>query len=395
MSLSFRSIKPLLHTGTNTVSRWLSFVGLSIGVLLLLCSIQMFINIQQLLGGNVIHKNGYDYISVSKRVTNETMDDPDKNVFRPNEIEELKKQPFIDGVSPLIANEFHVQLGAAGLLKTDLFLETLENEFIDTVPPSFHWEEGQNTVPVIMSSDFLEVYNVFAPGQGLPQISSTSAMNIPITINCYGKGRTQSFIGYIVAFTDRVSSVLVPKTFMDWANASFGEIKNAGPSRVFIKTKDANNADLIKFLDDKNYNVNREKTKFGREKRIMQGILSGLGIFGLLVVLMAFMLFSFYLQLVIARSKENLQLLLLLGYSPSWLSKYVSRQFVPVYILIVLAALGATQALQWGFHHYIMYDRPELTTIVHWSVIVVAIVLILLAIVTNYRLVRKLLFKLY
>ena len=40
---------------------------------------------------------------------------------------------------------------------------------------------------------------------------------------------------------------------------------------------------------------------------IIQSIFSGLGIFGLIVVILALMLFSFYLQLVIARSKDNLE----------------------------------------------------------------------------------------
>lgn len=323
------------------------------------------------------------------------MGDPDKNVFRKEELDELKKQPFIEDAAPLIANEFHVQLGAAGILKSDLFLETLENEFIDTVPPSFQWQEGQSSVPMIIGSDFLEAYNVFAPGQGLPQISQTTAMSVPVVITCYGRGITQNFTGNIVAFSDRVNSVLVPKTFLDWANHNFGEIKQAGASRIFIKTKNANDPDLLTYLEKKDYSVNKEKTKFGREKKIIQGIFSGLGVFGLLVVLMALMLFSFYLQLVIARSRDNLQLLLLLGYSPGWLSKNVSRQFVPVYISIVLAALLLTQGLQWGFHHFVMYDRPELTTVVNWIVIVVSLILVLLSILTNYRLVRKLVYKLY
>lgn len=395
MSISFKTIRPLLQTGTNLGSQIISFIGLGIGVLLLLCSVQMFINIQQLLGGNVIHKNGFDFISVTKKVTNKTMSSPDANLFKQSEIDGLKAQPFIEGAAPLIANEFHVQLGAGGILKTDLFLETLENDFIDTVPPSFRWDAGQNNVPMIIGSDFLEAYNVFAPGQGLPQISENTAMNIPVVITCYGKGRMQNFLGNIVAFSDRVNSVLVPKTFLDWANQNFGEIKQEGASRVFIKTKNANDPDLLKFLESKNYSVNKEKTKFGREKRIIQGIFSGLGVFGLMVVLMALMLFSFYLKLLIARSRDNLQLLLLLGYSPAWLSKNVAKRFVPIYVLIVLAALVFTQLMQWLFHHFVMYDRPELSSMVHWSVTVVAAVLIVLSIVTNYRLVRKLLYKLY
>ena len=137
---SFKPIRPLLQTGTNAASRWFSYIGLGIGVLLLLCSVQMFINIQQLLGGNVIRKNGYDFISISKKVTNETMSKADMNLIYPREVEELKTQPAIEGVAPLLSNEFHVQFMVPSIIKTDLFLESLENEFIDTVPPGFSWQ---------------------------------------------------------------------------------------------------------------------------------------------------------------------------------------------------------------------------------------------------------------
>ena len=384
-----------MQTGTNAASRWFSYIGLGIGVLLLLCSIQMFINIQQLLTKNSIHKNGFDFISVTKKITNETMGQPDKNVFHAAEIEELKSQPFIAGVAPLIANEFHVQLNAGGILRTDLFLETVENEFIDTLPPSFQWQEGQQNIPVIISSDFLEAYNVFAPGQGLPQISQATAMGIPVMINCYGNGKEQVFQGNIVAFSDRINSVLVPKTFLDWANKTFGEVKQPGASRLFIKTRDASNPDLLSFVDQKNYNINKDKTRFGRTKQTLQGIFSGLGIFGLLVVVLALMLFSFYLQLVIARSKDSLQLLLMLGYSPRWLSNRVSGQFVPVYVFIVLAAFILAGIIQWAFHHYAMYDRPELSSALPWSVWLASLFLIAIAVFTNYKLVRRLLYRLY
>ncbi|HEX2606276.1 MAG TPA: hypothetical protein VHK91_02810, partial [Flavisolibacter sp.] len=391
MAASFKLIRPLLQTGTNAASRWFSYIGLGIGVLLLLCSIQMYINIQQLLTKNSIRKNGFDFISMTKRVTNETMGQPDKNVFLENEIQEVRAQKFIDGVAPLVANEFHVQLSAGGLLRTDLFLESLENDFIDTLPPSFQWSMGDLHIPVILSSDFLEAYNVFAPGQGLPQISRETAMGIPVQINCSGQGHQLTFQGNIVAFSDRVNSVLVPKNFLDWANSRFGEMKQKGPSRLFIKIRDADNADFLNFVDRKGYSINKDRTRFGRTKQTLQAIFSGLGIFGLLVVVMALLLFSFYLQLVIARSKDSLQLLLILGYSPKWLGNKVSRQFIPVYFFIVLSALVVTEVIQWCFHHFAMYDRPDISSWVHWSVGVVALALIAIAIFTNFRLVKRLL----
>lgn len=397
MAVSFKPIRTLLQTGTNTGSRWFSYIGLGIGVLLLLCSIQMFINIQQLLGGENQRKEGYDFISISKTITNETMGQLEKNLFNENDIKEISGKPFVQGVSPLVANRFRVQLSAGEIIpfSTDMFLETLDNNFMDTVPPNFSWQEGQDYIPIVFSSDFLEIYNVFAPGYGLPQLSEATASQVMVYITCYGaNGLQQTFRGSIVALSDRVNSIIVPKNFLDWANNKFGNVHDVKASRLYIKTKDANNPDFLSYLQQKNYKVNKDKTKFGRVKQVLQGIFSGLGIFGMLVVILALMLFSFYLQLMIARSKDNLQLLLMLGYSPNWLSKNVSKQFIPVYILVVLTALAFTEGMQWAFHHFAMFNRPELSSMLHWSVLTIALFLIGLSLITNYRMVRKLLYRL-
>ena len=386
-----------MQTGTNKASRWLSYIGLGIGVLLLLCSIQMYINIQQLLKGNVVRKEGFDFISITKTITNETMGQTEKNLFHKNDIDEVRKNRLVEDVSPLLANQFRVQLSAGAIIpfSTDLFIETLDNNFIDTVPENFKWQEGQIDIPLIFSSDFLEIYNVFAPGQGLPQVSPETASGIPILITCEGNGLRQTFRARVVALSDRINSVLVPKTFLDWANKTFGNNNDISASRLYIKTKDANSTELLNFLDAKGYKVNKDKTKFGRVKQVLQGIFSALGIFGLLVVVLALMLFSFYLQLVIARSKESLQLLITLGYSPGWLSKNVSRQFIPVYISIVILALMATSLIQFLFHHFAMYQRPEISSFVHWSILLTAVLLVTLSVVTNYRLIRNLLHKMF
>lgn len=397
MAVPFQPIRSLLQTGNNTSSRWFSYIGLGIGVLLLLCSIQMFINIQQLLGGETKRKEGYDFISISKTITNETMGQLEKNLFNENDIKEITAQPFIQGVSPLVANRFRVQLSAGDIIpfSTDMFLESLDNSFIDTVPPNFAWQEGQDYIPIVFSSDFLEIYNVFAPGYGLPQLSEATASQVQVYITCYGpNGLQQTFRGSIVALSDRVNSIIVPKNFLDWANNKFGNTSSVRASRLYIKTNDANNPDFLNYLQQKHYKVNKDKTKFGRVKQVLQGIFSGLGIFGLLVVILALMLFSFYLQLMIARSKDNLQLLLLMGYSPNWLSKNVSKQFIPVYILVVLVALAFTEGMQWAFHRFAMFNRPELSSMLHWTVLVTALFLIGLSLFTNYHMVRKLLYRL-
>ena len=392
--ISFKTIAPFLNIGQNNTSRFFSYAGLGIGVLLLLCSVQMYININQLLKDKNPRKNGFDFISVTKTITNQNMGSD--NRFTDTDIKELQSQNFIKDAAPLISNQFRAKASAGDIIpfSTDLFLESVKNDFIDTVPPSFSWQPGQLDVPVIFSADFLEMYNIFAPAQGLPQLSESSVGSVSIFLECYGPGGMQKFKGHIVALSDRINSVLVPENFLRWANTQFGNTPNAPAARVYIKTVDANDPVLLNFLQQKNYHVNKDKTKFGRVKQVLQAVVTGLGGFAILVILLAMMLFSFYLQLMVARSKDNLQLLLTLGYSPSWLSKTVSKKWIPAYTIIIITALLCTALLQFLFQQYVLSGRDELSPYISIYIVILAVVLLLLCIVVNFRLIRKLLYRL-
>lgn len=357
-----------------------------------MASLQLFINIQTLLGGENTRKGGYDYISVGKDVTNETMGQVEKNLFNESEIHDLATQPFVDGISPLISNRFQVDLSAGNIIpfSTSLFVESVDNDFLDTLPPNFTWQEGQEFLPLIVSSDFLQMYNVFAPGYGLRQVSEETASRIKIFITCTGEGgKTQTFRGAIVAFSDRINSIIVPKKFLLWGNKVFANNTEVKAARLYVKLKDANDPAFIRYIDQHHYRVNKDKVKFGRLKNVLQMVVTGLGAFGLLIVLLALMLFSFYLQLIIAKSKDSLVLLLTLGYSPSWLTKTVSSRWVPIYTTIVVAALIATALLQWAFQSLTSALDTHISPFIHWSVALLAILLILLTAFSNFRLIRK------
>ena len=395
MALSFKNIAPFLVINQNKSSRLFSYFGLGIGVLLLLCSVQLYININQLMKERNPKKSGYDFISITKRITDQNMGQD--HSFSTADIENLKAQKFIADATPLLANKFIVSAsgGPALPFSTDIFLEAIDPEFIDTIPASFKWNEGDNIVPIIISSDYLELYNtVFAPSRDLPQISENTVGALMLQLECTGVYGTKIFKGNIVALSDRINSVIVPKNFLEWANKSIANLPSGNATRVYIKTTDANNVDFLNYLQANNYQVNKDKTRFGRVKQVLQAVVSGLGIFAILVILLAMMLFSFYLQLMIARSKDNLQLLLTLGYSPGWLSKTVAKRWVPVYIGIILVALAATQGFQYAFQQGFLNGRDDLSPFVHWSVLAVAALLIVLCIGINYRLIKRLLFRL-
>ncbi|MEQ1553541.1 MAG: FtsX-like permease family protein [Ferruginibacter sp.] len=393
-NISFSTITSFLKTGNKT-SRFFGYTGLTVGVILLLCCVQMYINLNQLLKEKNPRKNGFDFISVTKTITNDNMGKD--NRFSDEDVADFKKQSFITDAAPLISNQFRAKASAGDLIpfSTDLFLETIQNNFIDTVPPTFNWQVGQQDVPIIFSADFLEMYNVFAPAQGLPQLSESSISAVNIILECIdANGKSTKFSGHIVAVSDRINSVIVPKTFLEWGNKTFGNLPQQPAARVYIKTIDANSASLQNYLQQKNYHVNKDKTKFGRVKSTLQAIIAGLAGLAILVVLLSILLFSFYLQLMISKSKDNLQLLLTLGYSPLWLSKTVAKKWVPIFAIIILVALAATQFFQFMFQQNFIAGQDKLSPFIDIYVLSLAAILFSICLFANFGLIKKQLYKL-
>jgi hypothetical protein len=53
-----------------------------------------------------------------------------------------------------------------------------------------------------------------------------------------------------------------------------------------------------------------------------------------------------------------------------------------------------TALLHWSFQNFVMKGRDELSPLIHWNVLAIAAALLALSIVVNFRLVKKLLYKL-
>ena len=394
MPLSYQNIAPFIAANQNKLSRWLSYIGLGAGVLLLLSSVQMYSNINYLIRDKNSRKNGADFISITKIITNENMGKD--NRFTTDDITSLRSQLFIEDAAPLKANAFKVTAGAGDLIpfSTDIFLEALDNNFLDTVPENFNWKEGQEIVPIIFSTDFLEMYNVFAPSWDLPQMSEKTASTVMVYLRCHGRNNAHLYKARIVGFSDRVNSILVPESFLATQNKQLEGIENVNASRVFLKTKDANNPQLLNYLVQKDFHINKDKTKFGRVKGVLQSIVSGLAGFGFLVILLAMLLFSFYVQLMVEKSKNNLLLLFTLGYSPKWLSNTVAKKWIPVYSIIIIIAVILTELLQLIFHYFVIPPGEALSFFIDWRVLLIAFILLILSTTVNKRLIKQLLYKL-
>ncbi|SHM43636.1 FtsX-like permease family protein [Chitinophaga sp. CF418] len=346
----YHLLKKIIQTGIGKSRLIMAAGGLGIAMILLLIAIQAHTDFDQLLNNQRNANESADFLIINKKITNAMMGQNARSEFSPAEIADLQKQPFTEAFGFITSNQYKVTAAAPGDLHfyTDMFFESVPDSFIDVKNDEWKWTPSDNTIPIILPNDFLNLYNFgFALSQDLPQISQETVKALPMKITISQGMMTQEFTGRIVGFSDRISSFLVPVSFMDWANGKFGSGQTPSPSRVIIKTKDPSNPVLSKYLEDKGYSTNQDKIKYSRTKLIVQTIVSVIGFFGLILLVFALLVFSMFIQLVIASCKKEIQLLVTLGTAPRQLQRYLMRQFVPLYITIGIAALLLVAALQW------------------------------------------------
>jgi hypothetical protein len=347
----FHLVRKIIKTGVARSRFLMAAIGLGIAMLLILVAIQTYTDFNQLLYGTQNQNETADFLVVNKKITNEMMGQAGKSAFTNEELENIQKQSFVQSFGVVTPSQFKVVAQAPGDLHfaTDMFFEAVPDSFLDVKGEDWKWEQGSNTIPIILPNDFLNLYNFgFSLSQDLPQISQETVKALPLQINISGNGRSDQYMGRIVGFSDRISSFLVPASFMSWANTKYGAGAVNGTTRVIIKTPDPSNPKLVKFLDDNGYTTNQDKLKFSKTRLIVQTIVSVVGFFGLVLLFFALLVFSMFIQLVIAGSKEEIQLLVTLGTAPKQLQRYLLKQFIPLYVIIGVISLVLLAVIQYA-----------------------------------------------
>ncbi len=340
-------LQKLIKAGSGRTRFIMAVVGLSVAMILILSAVQLQANYNDLLHSKTNQDSVANFLVINKPVTGKSMEGA---TLSGAEIEDLKKQPFTQAVGVLTPSRFKVSASGGNNLPfyTEMFFESVPNEFIDVNTEAWNWGENSQFIPMVVPNAFLDMYNFgFAASQGLPQLSQSLVMSLPIQINISGPQGVMRYYAKVVGFSDRISSVLVPQAFMDWANVKFGTNADAKPSRVVIRTRDAGDPQLVAYLEQHNLKTDADKTRFSKYRQIVDVVVNISWITGALMLLFALLIFTLFIQLTIASSKEDIALLITLGAAPKQLSQFLMKQFFPMNMVIVAVVLIVIAALQW------------------------------------------------
>ncbi|HXA03140.1 MAG TPA: FtsX-like permease family protein [Cytophagaceae bacterium] len=317
----------------------LSGSGLIFGLTLVLLALQLYTSLLTVFRPE--NTTG-DYLTVSKDVGLSNMLFSKKAEFSEKELEDLKRQPFVENSGSFIPGHYKVRASSERLgFSTDLFFESVPDQFIDNRPGAFRWYEGSDFVPIILTDQFLDMYNFgFAGANNMPQVSRSTIGLVPLTIKLEGSDGSGEFKGKVVGFSSRISSVLVPEAFMLWTNKKIGRIEKNNPSRVIIKVNKQHAAEVEKYFEKNDLKVDEEKVRLNKIigiADIMVSVLVGIGfafiIFSLVIVVMNF-------SLLIYQAREEISLLRQMGYKNSTLFGHLCKYFIIFYTFSIAISIS-------------------------------------------------------
>jgi len=392
-------VNKLLFTGQHNSRLWTALSALCIGTTLLLLSVLIWWNFNQLLNGKHDGDSlGSTFLTLSKRVSNENMGQAGATLFSAADIAGLKQVKEVQDVGHLLAVKdkvnMRIQMGANLNFSTIMFLESVPDNFMDRLPPDWNWRPGNVQVPIILSSEFLSLYNyVFAPSQGLPQLSEASIKALPFKLELGNDGEEEVYIAHVAGFSDRITSVLVPEAFAQYANQRSGIAAAPPPSRLVVKVSDPSSKTFVQYLSDHDYVTNSEQLRWSRLRAVVQVVAGATGILALLLMGVSVLVFTLFIELTIARARQSVQLLLEIGYSPARLSASLYRRFLPLlsaaFILaVVLAVIAQFVAATYGKQSMLV-----LSYVPGWPMWLVAVICLIILMLQMKRAVGKALEK--
>lgn len=273
-----------------------------------------------------------DYIVVTKKVSTLGSIAGKSGTFSDYEVDDLKSQPFTVEAGAFQPSQFKVSAGISfgGMdISTAMFLESVPDGFVDVKADAWRYTDGQGEIPIIIPRNYLNLYNFgFARSRNLPQLSEGMVGLVSLNLYIAGNGKRNMKKGRIVGFSNRLNTILVPESFMNSANATYGGNKEWEPSRLIIEVDNPADERIARYFNDNGYETEDSKLDAGKMTWFLKVAVGVVMAVGLVISLLSFYILLLSIYLLLQKNTDKLENLILIGYS-------TSRVAMPYQILTV------------------------------------------------------------
>ena len=293
-----------------------------------------------------------DYLVVTKRVGElnaiATMMGGGANTFTDNELTQLRNEPWVRDVGEFSRSNYQVYgtislAGQSVSLRSSFFFEAVPDKFLDVKSKDWHFDPEHPQIPIIVSKDYLSLYNFgFAASQGMPQMSENMIGMVPIVFRLTGNNGTQDYLeGRIVGLSNRLNTIIVPQSFMDWSNKRYAPNADSQASRIIVEVSNPGDPAVESYMNSHGYEIAGDKLNSSKANRLLTIILSIVVAIGLVICILSFFILILSIFLLLQKNTQKLQNLLLLGYSPRQVSGMYVRMIVYINIAVYVLSIAA------------------------------------------------------
>lgn len=370
------------------------FLANLFGMLIVLLSVQFYRDVLPVFtqGDSFMKK---DYIIATKKISALGSLAGKSNTFSKQEIKELAEQPFTRSIGAFTPTLFKVSAGLgmqqAGIrISTDMFFEAVPDAFVDVNLDKWHFDEDTQVIPIIIPRNYLNLYNFgFAQSRNLPKLSEGLMSLIQMDITMRGNGRTERYKGNIVGFSNRLNTILVPQSFMEWANKTFAPEREAQPARLIVEVKNPTDTAITDYFRKHNYETEGDNLDAGKTTyflRLITGIVSAVGLF---ISILSFYILMLSIFLLLQKNTVKLENLLLIGYSPERVALPYHVLTVGLNLLVLVLAIGGVSWLRSYYTGVLQTVVPQMQTGSLLPCILAGGILFLAVSALNVLLIRK------
>lgn len=385
-------MQKLFFTNQNRFQLFSACLGLMIGLILLLSSIQLY-HKAKLYNEDSELLDGHTLI-IQKKVNRASHLGLGSSNFSKSEIEVLQSQEFISACSPIMSNQFEVIVEiddpVIPAFNSNIFLQSVESEFVNISPSNFGWNDSSIFVPVVMPHNFLIMLNTFLSASKLPQLSESLVSNVEMNLIVGPRSKRTILPARIVGFTNTFSSILVPNSFMKMANLKYASTQAQLHSQIIVRSVDEKLGLLESYLKEMGYESGEDQLFVSRLKSALSLTLMFMLSLAVLTLSLSIIIMIQYLQLMLSSLSFEIRLMLRLGHSIKTVKSKFFRYFIFVFILTALISFGSFYFLTLTIDHKLISSGiliKESTSI--WTLVSLLAVFIIFAITVDIYTTRK------
>lgn len=331
-----------------------------------------------------------DYVIVSKKIGMGTTLSGRSHDFSAAEVENLGSQPFVRHIGAFTSARYKVEatmgINGKSILNTELPIESVPDEFIDVPLSNWNYTEGDQTIPIILPRSYINMYNFgFAQNHQLPRISD-GLMGM-IDFHLYIKGN--EFKGRVIAFSNRLNSILVPQKFMAWSNNQFAPDEQSTPTRLLVDMENPTDKAVVRYMEKNGYEVEDDKLQAEKTTYFLRLIVTMVMMVGLVISILSFYILMLSIYLLVQKNADKLENLLLIGYSPSRVARPYQWLTIGLNVLVLVIALVILFFLRRYYMEIINTLFPQTSTSGLLPAIVTGGTLFLLVSILNIFAIRR------